>query len=192
MTPSKFWIYLLLGLIVLAGGFSLWIAQQEIGTTPGHRETVSSENRRAEGDIIGENVTFTITELDRKKWELRVKRAVYDKDRSGARLEEVTGEFYNDEGQPVATFSAPKGKYTNEDKVVTLTHGVTVASIDEKGGKLKAPSMTWSSKSEQVMAEGGVELNMGGYATAKAEKCRFSLDFGSVSLMGSARSEISL
>ncbi len=189
MNKQKVLIFLALGLIIAAGVASLIIAGKIIDG-----ETAGSRGIEADfpitDEVIGNNVTITITEADHKKWELRVKKAIYFKDRSGAQLEGVTGDFFDDAGQPVATFEAPMGEYFDEDKKVTLTQGVVVESTSEDGGRLSAPSMTWSARSDEITASGGVEMNMGGYAKAHAERCQFALDFSRVSLFGRARSEI--
>ncbi len=188
MNHQKTLIYTVLGIIVLGGIFSLIFTSQYITNKP-----TDSDNGTAAkplSDITGENVTFTITEKEHKKWELRVKETVYYKDQSGANLIGITGEFYNDKGEPVVSFTAPKGSYVDENKAIVLTDGVTVSSIDENGSSLKAPSITWSTQKDLVYAKGGVELNMGGYALAHAERCEFALDFSTVALLGQARSEI--
>ncbi len=188
MAPQKTLIYTILGLILLGGLFSLLFTGYYMNGAPDPES--STNNGKPIGDITGENVTFTVTEKEHKKWELQVRETVYYKDQSGANLTNISGTFYNDAGEPVVTFTAPKGTYVDKDKAVVLTDGVTVTSIDQSGSSLKAPSLTWSTKKDQVYASGGIELNMGGYALAHAERCEFSLDFSTVSLLGNARSEI--
>lgn len=189
MNKQKILIYLILGLIVIAGGISLFLAQSYLKGLESDTQEVTSDLSESD-EVIGNNVTITITEADHKKWELRVQKATYFQDQSGARLEGVTGDFFNDVGQPIATFQAPIGEYLNDEKKVTLSEGVVVESTTEDGGRLSAPSMTWSARSDQITAAGGVEMDMGGYAKARAERCQFALDFSKVSLIGRARSEI--
>ncbi len=188
MNPQKTLIYTLLGAIVFGGIISILLTGQYISTTS--PSSGDNPNQKQMGDITGENVTFTVTEKEHKKWELRVKETVYYKDQSGANLTEISGEFYNDKGEAVVSFSAPKGTYIDENKAIELTDGVTFKSLDKNSSSLKAPSVTWSTHKDLVYAKGGVELNMGGYALAHADRCEFSLDFSTVSLLGQARSEI--
>lgn len=183
-------LYGFLLLIFLGGGYSLWVAQQEIGTSEPVDLTVSKEVENIEDGMVGENVTFTVTESDHKKWELSVKKAIYFKDRSGATLSGVSGQFFDEQGKVIARFTAPNGRYNTEKKAITLTNGVSVTSNDGSGSGINAPKVVWSSKAENITASGGVHLKLGHTAAIRASQCQFNLDFSKVSLIGAVHSAV--
>lgn len=169
-------------LLLLGGGLALWNAQRQVGGEP---ETASETPV-----ITGERVSFVVTEGEVKKWRLLAKQAVYNESHTEADLIDISGEFYDVSGKPVMEFQAPKGHFTNESNAVVLTGGVVVRSLDDLGGILKAPRMTWSESKEDVVAEGGVEMIYPDLGKSNAEIARFALDFSSISLEGNVRSEI--
>jgi len=185
---QRLFLYGFLVLIIVGGGFSLWKAQQEM-QHPVKTEATAMPLASEEG-MVGENVTFTVTEADHKKWELRVKKAVYYGDRSGATLTDVSGEFFTPNGEIVARFQAPKGDYKDETKAVVLTNGVSVTTVDGSGSGIMAPKVVWSSKSDKVVADGGVRVQLGRHATIRASRCEFNLDFSKVSLLGGVHSAV--
>lgn len=181
-------LLIILGLLVAAVAGSMFYATQTLK----HQQATQITTDGDEGDAVGQNVTFTVTEGEHKKWELHVKRAIYFEDHAGADLEGVEGDFFNDAGKAVVHFTAPAGKYLNETKAVTLKGGVIAESTEEDGGKVLAPTMTWSTRSKVVQAQGGVNLTMGDTATSKADQCEFALDFSSIDLRGHVESNIDM
>jgi LPS export ABC transporter protein LptC len=158
----------------------------------------SAVQKEAEAGAVGKNVTFTITEAEYKKWDLLVKEARYYPDRTGADLDGVSGKFYNQKGDVMVTFSAPKGvfqglnKKTGQKNVVKLTGGVSVKSEQDQGMNLTANSMTWANKADQVVADGNVVVEYEGFGTSRADRCRFSLDMSKVALEGNTSSNIQM
>ncbi len=189
---QRFFLYGFLLLILFGGGYSLLVAQQEIGATSETEKTarLNEIKEPAEDGMVGEKVTFTVTESDHKKWELRVEKAVYFTDRTGADLTGVSGDFYDLDGNVIARFVAPTGQYKTETKSVTLTNGVSVTSANGSGSGITAPTVVWSAKSDKVVASGGVRVTLGKHATLRASRCDFDLDFSKVSLMGAVHSAV--
>lgn len=204
MFSSRTLVITVLFLLAAGIGLSVWNAREN--THPG----IPSENSQSESEkdssnagLVGENVSFLVTEGETKKWKINAKKALYNDTRTSADLSEVEGEFYNTSGEPVLAFKAPKGHYTNENNAVELTGGVVAKSIapesqDSKGslqakdtgmqnGELKAPKMVWSAKTDRVTASGGVELIFP-KGVSKAETCKFSLDFSFIAFSGHASS----
>lgn len=188
LSRPKFWIYGLLVAIVVAGGASLWVAQEQVRQA----QTIARTAATAPSEMVGEGVTFTITEADRKKWDLLVQRARYFKDRSGALLQGVSGTFYDAQGKPVARFTAPAGKTLNAGKQVRLSGGVNVTAIADADNTLHAESLTWPASDGAVEAQGQVQVKMAGGATSNAQRCVFSLDFSRMRLYGDVRSAVEI
>lgn len=148
-------------------------------------------------DVCGQNVTFVVTEGERKKWEILSEKACYYPDKSGAQLTSITGEFFNDASKPVMTFTAPRGKYVNANNEVVLTGGVVAESISENKADnaeiaLEAPTMRWSSVSEEVTAEGGVQLVHSIFGQSQAYQARFALDLTNLVMEGQVVSEMNV
>lgn len=177
-------------LLLLAGvGFAVWNAEQHTPPPETPKALPADSN-----DMIGSNASFTVTEGEVKKWKLDAKTAVYNENRTEAKLKDVQGEFYDETGKVVLTFAAPQGYYSNKDNAVTLTGGAVAKSTQDmahggKGGELKAPKMVWDSKTSQVTASGGIELTFP-QGKSIADVCKFTLDFSNISLQGNVSSTI--
>ena len=177
-------------LLLFGGGWAIWNAGQKVAPPPETHQTKNAE----ESSMVGQNVSFTVTEGAIKKWKIEALKAIYNKTHTTAQLTDVKGEFYDAKGQPVLQFTAPTGQYLNKNNTVTLTGGVIAKSSQQvgqggKGGQLIAPTMTWNAKTNGVTASGGVELTFPeGKSTAQV--CRFSLDFSNIVLEGDVASNI--
>ncbi|MBK8189756.1 MAG: LPS export ABC transporter periplasmic protein LptC [Vampirovibrionales bacterium] len=189
LSRPKLWIYGLLALIVAGGAASLWVARVQVKQA---NQSIQKTTAASQSEIIGENVTFTITEADRKKWDLLVQRARYFKDRSGAKLQGVSGTFYDAQGKPVARFQSPAGETLNAGKRVRLTGGVQVKSIDQADNTLISDTLTWPASDGAVEAQGRVRVTMAGGTTSTAQRCHFSLDFSRMTLQGDVRSAVEI
>lgn len=193
MTPYRKLIIVVLIFLVVGGGLAVWNADQKLKQQEAFRkqqETAAKDR----ANMTGKNASFTVTEGQVKKWKLDAATAVYSEDNAQADLSEVRGEFYDKDGKPVLEFSAPKGQYLTKNNTVTLSGNVVAKSTQQvgqggKGGELKAPTMNWNAKSDQVTATGGVELTFPeGKSTART--CRFTLDFSNITLEGGVSSSI--
>lgn len=182
--------------VFLVGGLAaIFIAQQETADMPqkGSQTEAPEADPAAQGaKVVGEHVTFTITEADHKRWELNVTKAYYFPDKSGANLETVTGKLFNDAGEVSATFSAPAGVFDQKIKSLVLSGGVQVQSADAESVMMTAPQMVWSPKMENVQADGGVRIVRKGFGESLAQKCSFSMDFTFIALEGNAQTQMDL
>ena len=88
-------------------------------------------------------------------------------------------------------FSAPRGKYINKGNGIKLIGGVTLENT-EMQASLNAPTVTWSSKSKEIVAEGGVTINFEEFGSSYCDRSRFSPDFENIALEGNATSKINL
>lgn len=186
---QKTFLLVVLCAILVAIGAAIYSAHEQ---TSKLKHTLKQSAAQQNQEALGENVTFTVTEDQHKKWTLKVKKAHYFKDQSGANLETVWGEFYDEKGNPVATFNAPRGKFLNTNKSVILQGGVLAQATDKDRGSLTADEMTWTSQAKQVDATGHIKLYMGDKLQATAKICRFTLDFSNISLIGQAASTMKL
>ncbi|MCE3235053.1 MAG: hypothetical protein K0Q50_1233 [Vampirovibrio sp.] len=176
-------------LLLVGGGLAIWNAERKVADTPPPQETTAEQP-----SMVGKNVSFTVTEGETKKWKLDAAHAIYNESHTQADLTDVKGEFYNAKGEPVLSFTAPKGQYTNKNNAVTLSGGVLAKSVKDtssggKGGTMKAPQMVWSAKTDLVTATGGTELTFP-EGKSTAQTCKFTLDFSNIELEGNVSSTI--
>lgn len=180
-------VIIVLALLLVGGGLAIWNANREIPDRESPFESPVPQGQDPE--VIGRNVSFIVTEGEIKKWKIEAVQAIYNDTRTEARLSDVHGEFYDQDGKPVLQFTAPTGEYTNRNNAVVLTGGVVAKSTKKDGGELRAPRMVWDAKSTEVVASGGAEMIFA-MGTSKAQVCRFTLDFSKVFLEGGVTSVI--
>ncbi|MEM0950536.1 MAG: LPS export ABC transporter periplasmic protein LptC [Cyanobacteria bacterium P01_H01_bin.74] len=191
----------ILGAVLIA---AVWNTRQfSLESIQAPSKNTAKERNADETGLVGETVSFLVTEGDRKKWKIIAQQAIYAEDRASAKLNDVNGVFFNAAGKPLLTFTAPKGQYTNENNAVTLSGGVVVQSVESEtvdkdqsadnaavsSNKLTAPTMVWDASSDYVQASGGVTLTFPNGQT-QADRCKFSLDFSDVSFSGRVRSQL--
>lgn len=190
---SRSYQKLLIGILVLIVGgviFSIIYSNQQMSEWQSQRQAGQQENPdgKLADDVVGEGVSFTITEGDKKRWELKVNQTVYDQDQEWARLKKVSGLFYGDDGEVVAEFESPTGDFNQKKKKIILKDGVVVHSVPKKKSDpvsvLKAPEVTWGSDMDFVLADGGIRLTTEGFGESKARRCKFSMDFTDIRLEG--------
>ena len=191
MAPKKRFFVIALVLMALLTAGALYMADSLIHENK-DRAPNNPSNPSTNNDVTGQNVTFTITKGSEKQWEIKAEHTQFYEDRSGADLQGVSGTFYNASGKPVLQFTAPTGRYLEADKAVFLTGGVVAKTTEEKPSELRAPQMKWSSRSNEVLADGNVSLVYGGFSKSTASRCRFTLSFDSVILEGDTISEVAL
>lgn len=190
MSSYRNLVIIALLLLLAGGGLAIWNANRKAADAPPPQEETTAE----QPSMIGKNVSFTVTEGETKKWKLEASKAIYNESHSQADLTDVKGEFYNEKGEPVLSFTAPKGKYLSKDNAVTLSGGVVAKSTKEtsnggKGGTMTAPQMVWSAKTDVVTATGGTELTFP-EGKSTAQTCKFTLDFSNIVLEGGVSSTI--
>lgn len=172
--------------LLLAGvGLAIWSANRNDSSQKAPVSQVTEQGPQ----MVGHNVSFVITEGEVKKWKLEAAKAIYNEARTEAHLQNVKGEFFDQDGKSIMRFTAPEGEYANRNNHVLLKGGVVAISTQEDGGELRAPQMTWDAKAKEVLASGGVELT---HAQGKslAESCRFDLGFTKIALLGKVTSTV--
>lgn len=184
---SKYKTLVIVALVVILGGIGLaaWDALRTTAPNP----DIPDEQAVNPDHMVGTNVSFIVTEGEVKKWKVDAKQATYNESRTEATMTDIVGEFYDEAGQPVLTFTAPAGEYVSQNNKIVLTGGVVVTATDEDGGEMHAPTMNWDAKSPHINASGGVKMIFP-QGVSRADRCRFSLDFSYVALEGNAATEV--
>ncbi|HEY9745047.1 MAG TPA: LPS export ABC transporter periplasmic protein LptC [Oculatellaceae cyanobacterium] len=183
MTSPRNLVAVALLLLLCGAGLAIWNAERQ---EPVVEEVPVSQSPQ----MIGQNVSFTVTEGEVKKWTLDAVQAVYNEARTEALLEGVQGEFFDPAGKSVLKFTAPKGEWRNKNNEIVLKGGVVATSTQKDGGELRAPTMHWDATDKEVVATGGIEL-IHQHGKSLAQTCRFNLDFSKISLQGNVTSTVS-
>ena len=140
--------------------------------------------------VIGQDVTFIVTQNGKKSWVLHADQANYSSDQRVANLVTVKGETFNAAGKAVAEFTAPAGRYDQADKNITLLNGVIAKSMGEKPVVLTAPTLIWKSNQPDALATGGITLENPAFGKSTANQCLFALDFSRIDLRGNANTVV--
>jgi LPS export ABC transporter protein LptC len=197
------WLYGFLVLLAVAGaGLAIFRSQTILNSTAPDQKEAAPSNTSSESlskAMVGQNVSFTISEGAKKAWTFQSKNVHYSEDALIATLDTVEGKFYAPSGRVTATFKAPAGTYDQAKKRIHLTGGVTVSegegapkSSSTEQQSLTSPNLTWASGIRTVVADGGVVLKHPNHSLSKADRCRFTLDFSEIRLEGHAQTQLSL
>lgn len=128
--------------------------------TPVAEVPVAAEDRQSA--LVLENIV--LTEANRQGngplWELKARKAEYNRDRSVATVAEIEGVFYHN-GRPVLTVQAPKGEVRIVAREIVLS-GKVEALSPVRQTRFTASSVRWLPERNRLSAEGPVRLTQPG------------------------------
>ncbi len=128
----------------------------------------------------------TVTTVDaqgKRQWELRADEVVVDGPANTAVLTRVQGTYYQ-RGQPTVTFSAPRGTFNIQTRIVVLSGGVRARATS--GRAVEADNVEWSPKSQQIVATGAVVLRQKGL-TLRGDRLTADTSLRRANLVGNIR-----
>lgn len=131
----------------------------------------------------------TITTADdkgRKQWEIHADVVVIDSASNTAQLTKVRGTYFQ-KGEPVVTFSAPRGVFYVQTRNVALVDGVHAAATS--GRTIDAREVTWHMKTQLIQAVGAVVLRQKGL-TVRADRVTTDLKLTNAKLEGNVRVDV--
>ena len=112
-------------------------------------------------------------------------------DQTGAKLVNIKGQVFDETGKAIVEFIAPQGVYQRQDSHILLSGGVSAHTLTEKDGiTVSAPTMEWSTKTKQVLADGGITLDNPSFGSSHAARCSFNLDLSNIALQGGVTTDI--
>lgn len=175
-------------LIVVIAALAWWIISysKEINTQITQTTEVIEEKQDQTAEASG--ISIVETERNKKLWELAAEKALYED--KNALLINLSGKFYDQNGDVLLVFEAPEGNYTESTKNIVLKNGVTIYHPTEKI-LVKSETMSWSNQSKLITAEGKVEMIKEGLGTSYGNKAVFTRDFSKISIEGNTYSEFS-
>lgn len=119
------------------------------------------EQKQDAEKVLVKNILLTETKEGKKYWEIFAKNGRYINKTDKVLLYNVTGNFYDKNGEVILSFYGDNGEYDSKLKKVVLTNNTKLASKDET--QMEAHKITWEGLNNIVHAEGNVR-------TIKAEK----------------------
>ena len=147
----------------------------------------------SEDPLTGSDVQFVVTQDSYKKWDVLVKEVLYLHDQNDAYLKRVEGHFYDSQGNILAYFKSPYGKYQQDTQAIELFDQVSVTSGAQAANRqsitVQAPQVNWGAKADSIQATGGITLHNGQIKT-KAQTATFKLDLSSIQLTGQVVTQV--
>ena len=116
--------------------------------------------KEKKADFIFEKVTITQSIEGIKKWKIYSDEAQINKDNHEAKLNKVTGVFYEND-EPVFSLEAPSAKVNLETSNIKLKDSKSIILFKEDPVNILAESLTWDASARQFIATGNVELLSG-------------------------------
>lgn len=157
----------------------------EIITSNFNRAQVKSNSNSQKVDAIG--LIITETKQGKKYFEIYGESGNYNNDHSIATLNNVVGNFYQD-NEVAMSFQSSKGSYNEKDSVITLYENTYIVLKDETS--LQSDRLIWSGSDKETIAEGNVKIKKGRELNALADKCIISPDYKKFKIIGKTETRL--
>lgn len=151
-----------------------------------NRSQLQTDQDRQEATIDG--IILTETKDEKKYWEIYGETGTYDSKNGVALLNNVIGNFYDDENQVSMSLESSKGTY-NENKEQIILYDDSFIVLKDLT-TLRANKIIWSGKDIPTIAEGNVRITRKDELLATAKKVEISPDYGTFKIIGNAVSKV--
>mgnify|MGYP001122752249 FL=1 len=151
-----------------------------------NRSQLQTDQDRQEASIDG--IILTETKNEKKYWEIYGEPGNYDSKNGVAMLDNVIGNFYDDENQVSMSFESSKGTYNEKKEQIILYEDTFIVLKDLT--TLRANRLIWSGKDIPTTAEGNVRITRKNELLSTAEKVEISPDYETFKIIGNAVSKV--
>lgn len=151
-----------------------------------NRSQLQTDQDRQEALIKG--IILTETKDEKKYWEIYGESGNYDSKNGVAMLNNLVGNFYNDNNEVSMSFESSKGTY-NENKSQIILYEDTFIVLKDLT-TLRANKLIWSGKDVPITAEGNVRITRNNEFIATASKVEISPDYDKFKIIGNAVSKV--
>ena len=151
-----------------------------------NRSQLQTDQDRQEASIDG--IILTETKNEMKYWEIYGETGNYDSKNGVAMLDNVIGNFYDDENQVSMSFESSKGTYNEKKEQIILYEDTFIVLKDLT--TLRANRLIWSGKDIPTIAEGNVRITRKNELLSTAEKVEISPDYETFKIIGNAVSKV--
>ena len=151
-----------------------------------NRSQLQTDQDRQEASIDG--IILNETKNEKKYWEIYGETGNYDSKNGVAMLDNVIGNFYDDENQVSMSFESSKGTYNEKKEQIILYEDTFIVLKDLT--TLRANRLIWSGKDIPTIAEGNVRITRKNELLSTAEKVEISPDYETFKIIGNAVSKV--
>lgn len=151
-----------------------------------NRSQLQTDQDRQEASIDG--IILTETKDEKKYWEIYGETGNYDSKNGVAMLNNVIGNFYDDENQVSMSFESSKGTYNEKKEQIILYEDTFIVLKDLT--TLRANRLVWSGKDIPTVAEGNVRITRKNELLATADKVEISPNYEKFKIVGNAVSRV--
>lgn len=151
-----------------------------------NRSQLQTDQDRQEASIDG--IILTETKDEKKYWEIYGETGNYDSKNGVAMLNNVIGNFYDDENLVSMSFESSKGTYNEKKEQIILYEDTFIVLKDLT--TLRANRLVWSGKDIPTVAEGNVRITRKNELLATADKVEISPNYEKFKIVGNAVSRV--
>lgn len=176
----------ILGLLTLIGILAWAFISAGVITHNFNRSQLATQQDKQEALING--LILTETKESEKYWEIYGETGTYNSSNEVAVLDNVIGNFYDENNQVSMSFESSHGTYNSKKNEIILYENTTIVIKD--GTTLKTKRLTWSGSNNPVTARGDVVITRNNEFYATADEVEISPDYSSFKIMGHAVSKL--
>lgn len=151
-----------------------------------NRSQLQTDKNRQEALIHG--IILTETKDEKKYWEIYGETGNYDSNNGVAILDNVIGNFYDDNNEVSMSFESSKGTYNEKTKKIILYQDTFIVLKDLT--TLRADRLIWSGRALPIVASGNVKVTRNRDFIAAADKIEISPDYNKFKIMGKTVSKV--
>lgn len=151
-----------------------------------NRSQLQTDQDRQEAMING--IILTETKDEKKYWEIYGETGNYDSKNGVAMLNNVVGNFYDENNEVSMSFESSKGTYNEKKEQIILYEDTFIVLKDLT--TLRANKLVWTGKDIPIVAEGNVRITRKSDLLATAKKVEISPDYNTFKIIGNTVSKV--
>ncbi len=151
-----------------------------------NRSQLQTDQDRQEALIDG--IILTETKDEKKYWEIYGETGNYDSKNGVAILNNVIGNFYDDNNEVSMSFESSRGTYNEKKEQIILYDDTFIVLKDLT--TLRANKLVWSGKDIPTVAQGNVRITRKTDLLATAQKVEISPDYSTFKIVGNTVSKV--
>lgn len=151
-----------------------------------NRSSLQTDKNRQEALIHG--IILTETKDDKKYWEIYGENGRYDSKTGIAMLDNVIGNFYDENNEVSMSFESSKGTYNEEKKEIILYEDTFIVLKDLT--TLRADRLEWTGRDNPIVAKGNIRITKNQEFLATANEIIISPDYDKFKIRGNSVSKM--
>ena len=151
-----------------------------------NRSQLQTDQDRQEAMING--IILTETKDEKKYWEIYGETGNYDSKNGVAMLNNVIGNFYDENNEVSMSFESSNGTYKEKKEQIILYEDTFIVLKDLT--TLRANKLVWTGKDIPIVAEGNVRITRKSDLLATAKKVEISPDYNTFKIIGNTVSKV--